>query len=74
MNERGKSDSLIVPGKLPNNGCSALRPAEEVEGRGLAEGNPDQQIRLRTQSRNRSATCVGTDTAGIYEPARHYLR
>ena len=51
MNERGKSDSLIVPGKLPNNGCSALRPAEGVEGRGLAEGNPLQQTRFRTQSR-----------------------
>jgi hypothetical protein len=50
MNERGKSDSLIVPGKLPNKGCGALRPAEEVEGRGLAKGNPDQQTRSRTQS------------------------
>jgi hypothetical protein len=64
MNERGKSDSPIVPGKLPNKGCSALRPAEGVEGRGLAEGNPVQQTRLRTQSRNRPATCVGKDTAG----------
>ena len=59
MNERGNSDSLIVPGKLPNKGCGALRPAEKVEGRGLAEGNPIQQNRLRTQSRNRPATCVG---------------
>jgi hypothetical protein len=39
MNERGKSDSLIVPEKLPNKGCGAPRPAEGVEGRGLAEGN-----------------------------------
>jgi group II intron reverse transcriptase/maturase len=51
MNERGKSDSLIVPGKLPNKGCGALRPAEGVEGRGLAEGNLFQQTRSRTQSR-----------------------
>jgi hypothetical protein len=74
MNERGKSDSLIVPGKLPNKGCGALQPAEGVEGRGLAEGNPVQQTRLRTQSRNRPATCVGTDTAGSLWPARHYPR
>ena len=51
MNERGKSDSLIVPGKLPNKGRGALRPAEEVEGRGLAKGNPIQQNRSRTQRR-----------------------
>jgi hypothetical protein len=70
MNERGKSDSLIVPGKLPNKGCGVLRPAEGVEGRGLAEGNSVQQIRLRTQSRNRPATCVGTDTAGSALPAQ----
>ena len=51
MNERGKSDSLIVPGKLPNKGCGAPRHAEGVEGRGLAKGNPVQQTRSRTQSR-----------------------
>jgi hypothetical protein len=38
MNGRGKSDSLIVPKKLPNKGGDASRPAEE-EGRGLTEGN-----------------------------------
>ena len=51
MNERGKSDSPIVPGKLPNKGRGALRSAEGVEGRGLAEGNLFQQPRFRTQSR-----------------------
>ena len=51
MNERGKSDSPIVPGKLPNKGRGALRFAEEVEGRGLAEGNLFQQPKFRTQSR-----------------------
>ena len=51
MNERGKSDSSIVPGKLPNKGCGAPHPAEEVEGRGLAKGNPGQQTRFRTQGR-----------------------
>jgi len=39
MNERGKSDSPIAPGKLPNKGRGALRFAEGVEGKGLAEGN-----------------------------------
>jgi len=49
MNGRGKSDRLVVPGKLPNNaGPSA---AEEVEGRSLAKGNTDQQNTSRTQSR-----------------------
>jgi hypothetical protein len=59
MNERGKSDSLIVPGKLPNKGCGALQPAEGVEGRGLAEGNPVQQtIDLkRALERIRQAVC-----------------
>ena len=51
MNERGKSDSPIGPEKLPNKGGGALRPAEEVEERGLAKGNPVQQTRSRTQSR-----------------------
>jgi hypothetical protein len=64
MNERGKSDSPILPEKLLNKGSGAPRPAEGVEGRGLAKGNPIRQTRSRTQSRNRPATCVGTDTAG----------
>ncbi len=51
MNGRGKSDSLIVPRKLPNNGSGTPRSAEVVEGRGLAKGNPDQQTKFRTQSR-----------------------
>jgi RNA-directed DNA polymerase len=51
MNKRGKSDSPIVPGKLPNKGSGAPRPAEEVEERGLAKGNALRQTRTRTQSR-----------------------
>jgi len=51
MNGRGKSDSPIVPRKLPNKGRGALRSAEEVEGRGLVEGNLFQQTRFRTQRR-----------------------
>jgi len=37
MNEREKSDRLVVPVKPPNN--AALVAAEVVEGRGLREGN-----------------------------------
>jgi hypothetical protein len=51
MNERGKSDSPIVPEKLSNKDRGALRFAEKVERRGLAEGNLFQQPRFRTQNR-----------------------
>lgn len=51
MNEHGKSDSLIVPGKPVNKGSGAPGSAEPVEGRGLAEGNPTRRPRSRTQSR-----------------------
>ncbi len=51
MNGRGKSDSLIVPVKLSNKDGGALTSAEEVEGRRLAKGNPDQRTRYRTQCR-----------------------
>jgi hypothetical protein len=59
MNERGKSDSPIVPGKLPNKGRGAPRSAEEVEGRGLAKGNRSQQTRFRTQSREDLQRALG---------------
>jgi RNA-directed DNA polymerase len=49
MNEHGKSDRPIVPGKSPN---KARTPAaEEMEGRGLAKGNLSQQNAFRTLSR-----------------------
>jgi len=51
MNGRGKSDSPVIPGKLPNKGGGAPQPAEEVEGRGLAKGNPARKNRSRTQRR-----------------------
>jgi len=51
MYDHGKSDSLIVPEKLPNKGCGTPRSAEEVEERGLAKGNLVQQNRVRTQWR-----------------------
>src|SRR5271157_2899062 len=43
MNERGKSDNLVVPAKPPNNAGGPV--AEVVEGRGLAEGNTDSSTR-----------------------------
>jgi retron-type reverse transcriptase len=49
MNEHGKSDRPIVPGKSPNK--TGQPAAEEMEGRGLAKGNLGQQNAFRTQSR-----------------------
>jgi hypothetical protein len=43
MNERGKSDNLVVPAKPPNNAGEPV--AEAVEGRGLAEGNTARSTR-----------------------------
>ena len=56
MNGHGKSDRRVVPTKPPNNGsghplAAAPQPAEAVEGRRLAKGNPHQQTMLRTQRR-----------------------
>lgn len=69
MHEHGKSDSRVVPTKPPNNGhdktiptppdvageagSTRQQPAEAVEGRRLAKGNPHQQTMLRTQRRVR---------------------
>ena len=66
MNGRGKSDSSIVPGKLPNKGRGALRFAEGVEGRGLAEGSPIQQTRSRTQSRKDLQHAVERTRQAVY--------
>jgi RNA-directed DNA polymerase len=43
MNERGKSDSPVVPAKPSNKAASAA--AEVVEGRGLAKGNTTRPTR-----------------------------
>lgn len=56
MNEHGKSDNPIVPGKLPNKADMA---AEAVEGRGLAKGNRSEQNRLRTQGRAGVQSALG---------------
>jgi group II intron reverse transcriptase/maturase len=49
MNEYGKSDSSIVPEKLPNN--AGQPAAEAMEERELAKGNRSKQNASRTQSR-----------------------
>ncbi len=41
MNGPGQSDRPVVPTKSPNNARASA--AEEMEGRGLAKGNPSQQ-------------------------------
>jgi RNA-directed DNA polymerase len=49
MNEHRKSDSSIVPEKLPNE--VSQEAAEAMEGRGLTKGNLLEQTALRTQGR-----------------------
>jgi RNA-directed DNA polymerase len=50
MDDRGKSDRLVVPEKPPNK--AEGKAAEAVEGRGLAEGNSPGRNAFRTQSRD----------------------
>ncbi|WP_320178480.1 hypothetical protein [Roseovarius pacificus] len=49
MNDARKSDKPIVPAKGANKGSGKPPPAERLEGRGLAKGNPDEQTRFWTQ-------------------------
>ena len=49
MNDRGKSDSSVVPRKPSNNAGSPA--AEVVEGSGLAKGNSPDGRDGRTQRR-----------------------
>jgi len=64
MNGHGKSDSPVVPAKLPNN---AGRPvAEAVEGRGLPKGNAD--------SATRPAHSGGTGTSNGLDRVRQAAR
>ena len=51
MNDRGKSDSRVVPAKLANKAGQPV--AELVEERRLAKGNTGQQNASRTQGRDR---------------------
>ena len=66
MNDRGKSDKPIVPEKGPNKGGGRPRPAEDLEGRGLAKGNPDEQTRFWTQGQ--------TDLHHALDRIRHAAR
>ena len=61
INAVEKSDTPIVPKKPPNNG----RPAEAVEGRGVAKGNAGETLAGRTRSR----AIASTGLAGIREAA-----
>ncbi len=49
MNDDGKSDKPIVPGKDANKGPGKPGPAECLEGRGLAKGNSGEQTRYWMQ-------------------------
>jgi group II intron reverse transcriptase/maturase len=53
MHGRRKSHSPIRAEKPPNNAEAPARSAEAAEQRGLAERNPGEQTRLRTQGRDR---------------------
>ncbi len=56
MDERGKSDIPIVPGKPSNNAGSSA--AEMVEGRGVTKGKSLEQNALRTQSRASASSAL----------------
>ena len=59
-----KSDTFIVPKKLPNNG---VKPAEAMEGRRVAKGNTDESPATRTQSRdgaNKGCASMGLEGIG----------
>lgn len=56
MNVRGKSDSSIVPVKLPNKAASAV--AEAAEGRELAKGNSLECNARRTQRRESATSAL----------------
>lgn len=64
MNERGKSDSPVVPAKPSNNAADAV--AEVVEGRGLAEGN--------AASKTRSGRRAGQDVSSALDRVRQAAR
>jgi RNA-directed DNA polymerase len=64
MNERGKSDSPVVPAKPSNNAASAA--AEVVEGRGLAEGN--------AASKTRPGRSAGQDAPSALDRVRQAAR
>ena len=56
MNGQRKSDSPAVPTKSPNKAKASA--AEVMEGRGLAEGNTDQQNAPRTLRRTSAPSAL----------------
>ena len=61
MHDHGKSDSLVVPAKPPNNAATAV--AEVVEERGLPEGN--------AASKTRPGHRAGQDAPSALDRVRH---
>ena len=61
MNGHGKSDRPIVPGKSLNKAGQPVE--EEMEGRGLTKGNPQQQNASRTLSRTDAPSALEADTS-----------
>jgi RNA-directed DNA polymerase len=57
LHEPGKSDSRVVPRKVPNE--ARRRAAEGLEGRRLAKRNSSQATTRRTQSRARVQAALG---------------
>ena len=57
MHGSGKSDSRVVPKKVPNK--ARRRAAEGLEGRRLAKRNSPQATTLRTQGRARVHAALG---------------
>ncbi len=57
MHEAGKSDSRVIPKKVPNK--ARRRAAEGLEGRRLAKRNLPQATTLRTQGRIRAQAALG---------------
>lgn len=53
MNDRRQSDGPIVLRKLANKGRGGPRPAERVDGTGLAKRNPARQSSRRYQRQTR---------------------
>jgi RNA-directed DNA polymerase len=57
MNERGKSDGLVVPAKPPNK--AGVPAAEAVEGRGPAEGNAASKTRPGPRAGHGAPSALG---------------
>ena len=66
MNEREKSDGVVVPMKQPNKDVARCTSAEAVEGRSPTKGNAVKPDTHRTQSRNQR---VPTGLASVRQAA-----